>query len=216
MPVAVLWAMSQGTYSYFFPRYVLFAVAGLAILAGIAVSRFNAVAAVAAVPLIALLGAADQGVIREPGAHNWADYPVSASRSYWNYAAAASLIARTGRGDGEEGIVFPSGIGRSYLMIDQGIRYYLEQDGAVVPRQLFIAATAQQADGLYPLACEHPAACAANEGKIWIIGLGHETEAWTALPPAEAAALRPHYHPNLTWYTEGLSIFLLQRDAPES
>lgn len=215
LPVVVLWVMSQGAYSYFFPRYVLFAVAAWAILAGIAVSRFNTAVAVAVVLLIALLSAGDQGVIRAPGAHSWADYPVSTDRSYRNYADAASVIARTGGGEDGEGIVFPTSVGQAYLMIDEGVRYYLEQDGAVVPRQLFIAATAQQADGLYPLACEHPAACVGNEDRIWIVSVGRETDVWTVVPPDEAAALRARYHPILTRHTEGLSIFLLQRDAPD-
>jgi mannosyltransferase len=215
LPVVVLWAMSQGAYSYFFPRYVLFVVAAWAILAGIAVSRFNAAVAVAVVLLIALLGATDQQVIREQGAHSWASYPVSTNRSYRNYADAASVIARTEGGEGGEGIVFPTGVGQAYLMIDEGVRYYLEQDGAVVPRQLFITATAQRTDGLYSLACEHPATCVGNENRIWIVSADRETDVWTAVPSGEAAALRARYHPILTRHTEGLSIFLLQRDAPD-
>jgi mannosyltransferase len=210
LPVAAVWAVSQGTYSYFFPRYLLFMVAAWAILAGIAVSRFNAAVAAAVVLLIALLGAGDQEVIREPGAHNWADYPVGTGRSYLDYAGAASVIARTGGGGG---IVFPTGR-QAWMMIDEGVRYYLEQDGAVIPRQLFIAATAQQAHGLYAVACEHPAACLGSQERIWIVSAGHATDAWTAVPPGEAAHLRTRYHLVLTRHAKGLSIFLLERDAP--
>jgi mannosyltransferase len=213
VPVVAVWVMSQGAYSYFFPRYLLFTVAAWAILAGIAVSRFNAAVAVAAVVLIALLGASDQGVIREPGAHSWASYPVSADREYWDYASAAALIARTGGDERDTGIVFPIVPGE-FLMIDEGVRYYLEQDGAAVPRQLFITATAPQADGLYAVACKHPAACLGSEDRIWIVSAGHETDVWAAVPPGEAAPLRARYHSVLTRHTEGLSIFLLQRDAP--
>ena len=213
LPVAAVWAVSQGAHSYFFPRYLLFAVAAWAILAGIAASRVNAavaVAAVAAVLLIALLSAKDQGAVREPGAHSWASYPVGADGSYWDYAGAASVIARTGGGGG---IVFPTG-GPAWLMIDEGVRYYLEQDGAVVPRQLFVAATAQQVHGLYAVACEHPAACLGNQERIWIVSAGRAADAWTAVPPGEAAPLRARYHVVLARHPEGLSIFLLQRDAP--
>lgn len=213
LPVVAVWVMSQGAHSYFFPRYLLFTVAAWAILAGIAVSRFNAAVAVAAVLLIALLGASDQGIIREPGAHSWASYPVSADRQYWDYANAASLIARSGVSGRDTGIVFPT-VPQNFLMIDEGVRYYLEQDGAVVPRQLSIAATAQQADGLYAVACKHPAACLGDENRIWIVSAGRETDVWTAVPPGEAAPLRARYHSVLTRHTEGLSIFLLQRDAP--
>jgi mannosyltransferase len=210
LPVAAVWAVSQGAYSYFFPRYLLFAVAAWAILAGIAVSRFNAAVAVAVVLMIALLSARDQEVIRGPGAHNWANYPVGAGRGYWDYAGAASVIARTGGG---EGIVLPTG-NQSWRMIDEGVRYYLEQDGAAVPRQLFVTATAQQAHGLTAVPCKHPAACPANQQRIWIVSAGHTTDVWTGVPPGEVAHLRARYHVVLTRHVEGLSIFLLKRDAP--
>jgi mannosyltransferase len=210
LPVAAVWAVSQGAYSYFFPRYLLFAVAAWAILAGIAVSRFNAAVAVAVVLMVALLSARDQGVIREPGAHSWANYPVNADRTYWDYADAASVIARTGGGGG---IVFPTG-DQAWLMLDEGVRYYLEQDGAVVPRQLFVAATAQQVHGLYAVACDHPAACLGNQERIWIVSAGRSTDVWTAVPAGEAAPLRARYHVVLTRHFAGLSMFLLERDAP--
>jgi mannosyltransferase len=210
LPVVAVWAVSQGTHSYFFPRYLLFAVAAWAILAGIAVSRFNTAVAVAVVLMIALLSAGDQEVIRKPGAHNWANYPVGADRGYWDYAGAASVIARTGGG---EGIVFPTG-DQSWRMIDEGVRYYLEQDGAVVPRQLFVTATGQQAQGLNAVVCKHPAACLGNQERIWIVSAGHPTDVWTGVPPGEAAPLRARYHVVLTRHVEGLSIFLLKRDAP--
>ena len=38
-PVAAVWLASQGAYSYFFPRYLLFTVGAWAVLAGIGLSR---------------------------------------------------------------------------------------------------------------------------------------------------------------------------------
>ncbi len=40
-PVAAVWLASQGTYSYFFPRYLLFTVGAWAVLAGIGLSRLD-------------------------------------------------------------------------------------------------------------------------------------------------------------------------------
>ncbi len=207
LPVVAVWALSQGADSYFFPRYLLFAVAAGAILAGIAVSRFNTAVAVAVVVIIALLSANDQVVIREAGAHSWANYPVSTDRTYWDYQGAASVIALTG---GVGGIVFPTGA-QSWLMIDQGVRYYLEQDRADIPRQLFISKTAPQVHGLYAVACAKPAACLGNPERIWILGVAPAPTVWTAVPPAEAAALRAHYRVVLTRYFAGLSLFLMER-----
>ena len=79
---------------------------------------------------------------------------------------------------------------------------------------VFVAATAQQAHGLYAVACEHPAACQGNQERIWIVSAGHATDAWTVVPPGEAAPLRARYHLVLTRHAKGLSIFLLERDAP--
>lgn len=209
LPTVAVWVVSQGDYSYFFPRYLLFTVATWAILAGIALSRFNAAVALVVIVTIALLGKGDQDAIREPGAHNWASYPVTAGESYWDYAGAASVIAHAGGGGG--GIVFP-GSGQNWIMIDEGVRYYLEQDRAALPSQLFVAATAQQANGLYPVPCKQPAACLGNQERVWIVAQNRATSAWTAVSPGEAAPLRARYHVVMTRYVEGLSVFLLERD----
>ena len=47
-------------------------------------------------------------------------------------------------------------------MIGYGLQYYLARDmpnGVPVPRELFIAETAAKAAALYPVPCQHPAAC---------------------------------------------------------
>ena len=62
-PVAAVWLVSQGPYSYFFPRYLLFTVGAWAILAGIGLSRLDARIATAAVLVIAILAAGDQQAV---------------------------------------------------------------------------------------------------------------------------------------------------------
>ncbi len=62
------------------------AVGAWAILAGIGLSRLDGQIAAAAVLVIAILGAGDQQVIREPGAHSWPSYPVGYGGSYLDYA----------------------------------------------------------------------------------------------------------------------------------
>src|SRR6185312_6653798 len=54
-PVAAVWLGSQGSYSYFFPRYLLFTVGAWAVLAGIGLSRLDARIAVAAGLILAIL-----------------------------------------------------------------------------------------------------------------------------------------------------------------
>ena len=212
-PVAAVWLVSQGSYSFFFPRYLLFTVGAWAILAGIGLSRLDARIAAAAVLVIAILAAGNQQVIREPGAHSWPSYPVGYGGSYLDYAGAAAFVARQAKpGDG---IVYQ---GRehqqSWLMIGYGLQYYLARDmpnGVPVPRELFIAETAARAGTLYPVPCKHPAACMGAEPRIWIIGSGYEKSPYQAVTPAQTAVLRPHYRLSLVKRVQSLTVFLLTR-----
>jgi mannosyltransferase len=99
-PVAAAWLVSQGSYSYFFPRYLLFTVAAWAVLAGIGLSRLDARIAASAGLILAVLGAGNQQAIRQPGAHNC---PAVIRRPAWvpnrgyGSSAAARRRAPTGR-----------------------------------------------------------------------------------------------------------------------
>ena len=48
--------------------------------------------------ILAILGAGDQQVIRETGAHNWPSYPVGSGGHYMDYASAAAFVARQAPG----------------------------------------------------------------------------------------------------------------------
>ncbi len=212
-PVAAVWLVSQGPYSFFFPRYLLFTVGAWTILAGIGLSRLDARIAAASVLIIAVLAAGNQQVIREPGAHSWPSYPVGYGGSYLDYAAAASFVARQAKAG--DGIVYQ---GRehqqSWLMIGYGLQYYLARDmpnGVPVPHDLFIAETAAKAGTLYPVPCKHPAACMEGQARIWIIGGGYEKSPYEAITPAQATLLRPHYRLSLVKHVPSLTVFLLTR-----
>ncbi len=212
LPVAVVWLVSQGPHSYFFARYLLLTVGAWAILAGIALSRLDVRIAVAAICVIAILGAGDQQVIRSPGAHSWPSYPAGSGGSYLDYAGAAAVIARQARtGDG---IVYQFK-GRSQpMLIGTGVEYYLGRDlppGTPLPRELFTQETAVQADALYAVQCRHPAVCAGQQPRIWIVGWRDLTNPYDALTPAQATVLRPHYRLSFLAHVAGLTVFLLVR-----
>jgi mannosyltransferase len=212
-PAVVVWLASQGTYSFFFPRYLLFTAGAWAILAGIGLSRLDARIAAAAVLVIAILGAGDQQVIRTPGAHSWPSYPVGYGGSYLDYAGAAAVVAD--RAKAGDGIVYQAGEHReSWLMIGYGLQYYLARDmrpGIPVPHALFIAETAAKAGTLYPILCKHPAACMGQEPRIWIIGGGYEKSPYQAVTPAQAKLLRPLYRTSYLKHVRDLTVFLLVR-----
>jgi mannosyltransferase len=211
LPVAATWLASQGPYSYFFPRYLLLTVGAWAVLAGIALSRLDLKIAAAGLAMIAILGAGDQQVIRAPGAHDWTTYPAGQGGSYQGYAQAAQAVARQVRpGDG---IVYQAGDQR-WMMIGYGLEYYLARDlrpGTPLPRQLFIAETSAQAGGLYPLPCQHPAACLGAEPRIWIVASGSPRSPYSAVTLAQAALLRQHYRLSAVRHAPSLTVFLLIR-----
>jgi mannosyltransferase len=209
VPVAAVWLVSQGPHSYFFPRYLLLTVAAWAVLAGIALSRLDARVAAAGVLVVAILGAGDQQVIRTPGAHNWAYYPVGVGGGYFDYRGAARIIAMGARPS--DGVVYQSRA--RWLLINYGVEYYLERDlpHGSLPRQLLIAESSTQAGTLYPVWCRHPAACVGQEPRIWVVGSGRQDHLAAVLTPAQAAALRPNYRVSGISHVEGLTVFLLAR-----
>jgi mannosyltransferase len=212
-PVAAVWLVSQGPYSYFFPRYLLLTVGAWAVLAGIGLSRLDARIAAVAVLVVAILGAGDQQVIREPGAHSWPSYPTGQGGSYLDYAGAAAFVARQARAG--DGIVYQAAEQQQrWLMIGYGLQYYLARDmpnGMPVPRELFVAATAAKAGTLYPVPCPHPVACLGAEPRIWVVGSGYEKSPYQAVTPAQAALLREHYRLSRVKRVRSLTIFLLAR-----
>ena len=208
LPAIAVWVVSQGPDSYFFPRYVLFSVTGWVLLAGIALSKLDVRVAAVAVAVFGVLGAGDQLVIREPGAHNWAAYPVIGDTSYWNYEAAAEVIARAVRpGDG---IAYPANPDR-WVMADFGTQYYLARDlpAAKVPREVFVVRTAAAADSMYPVLCQHPASCLGGTSRVWIVTLGRAKHPYQYTPATERVALTARYRVEMVKHVPGLTIFLL-------
>jgi mannosyltransferase len=213
LPVAAVWLVSQGPYSYFFARYLLLTVGAWAILAGIALSRLDLKMAAAGLAVVAVLGAGDQQVIRTTGAHSWPTYPVGAGGSYLGYAQAAQVVAHSARPD--DGIVYQSEQDvTNWLAIGYGVQYYLAGDlrpGIPQPRQLFIAETGAQADTLYPVLCHHPAACLGSESRIWVVASGYDRSPYSAMSRNQAALLRPHYRLSEVRHVPSLTVFLLVR-----
>ena len=211
VPVAAVWLVSQGPDWFFFPRYLLVTMGAWAMLAGVGLARIDVRAAVAVVVAVAVFGAGDQQVIRSPGAHNWAYYPVGTGGTYPDYAGAAAVIAPQARAG--DGIVYPAG-GVGFLMIGPGVQYYLEQDlrpGVPVPHQLFLAGEAVQLQHLYPVFCQDPAACLGRDPRVWVVVSGDTRSPYDDVTSAQAALLRSSYRLSNGHNMMGLTVFLLVR-----
>lgn len=208
-PVAAAWLVSQGATSYFFPRYLLFTVGAWAILGGIALRGLSPRMALAVVLAFGVIGTGDQRVIRGVGAHDWAQYPENTGTGYWDYAAAAAIIAERARpGDA---IAYPGRMIR-WEMLNDGVGYYLAQDLPAdrIPRQVFVIRSAASAGTLYPVLTSDPVARLAGIRRVWVVADYGNRLSWP-LPPAEAVALRADFPRQARYGARGLTIYLLTR-----
>ena len=197
-PVLAVWIASQGSVHYLFPRYLLFTVAGWALLAGAVLSQARPRQLVAALAVLGLLSARDQYQIRLPGAHEFAAYPSVGPGSVTSgfapdYAAAARAVAvAAAPGDG---IVYEQSP-YAWWAVDAGLAYYLPRflpRGVPMPRTLFVARSAAARAGLYAAACRNPAACLGHERRVWIVGIAASPNPYRLLSRGEAAVLSAHY-----------------------
>ncbi|MFC8450947.1 glycosyltransferase family 39 protein [Kitasatospora sp. NPDC057223] len=208
VPVVVVWAVSQGSTSYFLDRYLLFTLPAWASLAGGGVGALYAAARrLAPVPVCAVLALAvvavpgwlvlpQQRAIRGAFGHDW----------HQDYRSAAGLIAAGYRpGDG---LVAPYGE-QNWTMIGAGVDFYLP-DG-VRPYPVFLRSSAAEADDLYPVECAVAAQCVGQGGRIWLVTTGEATDPLPALSADKAQALRAHYAPTEVRQVRGLTVTLLTR-----
>ena len=167
----------------------------------------------AAVLVVAILGAGDQQVIREPGAHSWPSYPVGYGGYYLDYAGAAAFVAR--RAQPGDGAVYP---GREHqqrwMMIGYGLQYYLSRDMPNgVPRRISSSSRGprpRRAPSTRSRAGSPPPAWAPSRGS-GSVGSGRQLSPYQAVTPAQASLLRPRYRLSLVKHVRGLTVFLLTR-----
>lgn len=222
LPLASVWLISQGEISYFFPRYVLFTLIGVSVLAGMTLSRLSRWrcrgAGLGWVPTAVLMavtvavGLPDQGMIRAQDAHEWAAYPDGVLRGTYEYELAARIVGASARpGDG---IAYASGP-QETEQVNLGVSYYLGsllKPGVPAPRTLFNATPVARSRGLYPLPCAQPARCAGDQPRVWLIGNYPAPGPFTVLVPGQADVLRRHYKVSRTWRVgENLAVVLLVR-----
>lgn len=224
VPLVAVGVLSEGSVSYFYPRYVLFALIPLAIGAGVAVTGISRLRPLSRVPAaggvlaaivvaaVALAGVHDQAMIRTPDAHNWSAYPAQVIDDSFNYPAMAQVIGENARpGDG---IAYPSSINYRFAQPNLGIDYYIGRylrPRVPEPRLLFAAKTATQANWLYYAPCGVPARCLGNPPRVWLAAPWTAPDPLAMYPAAEEAVLRQHYTISREWPIGNMMVLLLTR-----
>jgi mannosyltransferase len=225
VPILIIWGASQGQFSYWLARYLLFTLPAWAAAAGLGIAWISTLlvrpplrvmAAGAMVVLVGALGLPGQQEIRQAEAHNWWSYPDAVGDVPVDYQGAANVIA-AGQRPGD-GIVYQLS-DRNRWMVDAGIEYYLRLRGKAVPTDVFLARTAAQAGSYQPITCADPVRCLRGEPRIWLVYTDHLVpggryrDPYAAIKPAQAAALRAeHYEVRRRYFEPGITVALLVHD----
>jgi len=206
-PVIAVWIVSQGSVSYFLGRYLLFTLIGWALLAGLALAALPWQAMTAGLVVLAVLGAHDQQIIREPLAHYWASYPTTVRGGSDFEAAARTIDAGLRPGDG---LYSPPG-GR---MSGPAVEYYLSTMTSAPPVMVFIASTAAQAHLLYDIQCQRSAACLHQASRIWYVQPERTSNHYYLLVASQAAALKARYRVARVTFLDNVTVVLFVGDHP--
>ncbi|HEY3505424.1 MAG TPA: glycosyltransferase family 39 protein [Actinocatenispora sp.] len=200
-PVAAVFLVSQ-VQPVWYPRYLLFVVPCLAVLACGATARLSAWATVAVVAAVALVGGHDQRAVRAPGAHTSGRYPYLSPQAPIRYdVLGRALHARARPGDA-----------RLFLAAEAHWQYetYLDwRYGHDQPRLVCRAGTAVQARRLLPTVAADTARCLGHSPRLWLVRAGrYDTAPLRGLPPAVAAPLGQRYRVVSARYVQGSTLIL--------
>jgi mannosyltransferase len=191
VPPAALLAASYVTDPLWVPRYVLFALAPIAMLAAVTLHGRGVLALVACAMVFAA-SVPTQLEIRGPATHHGP-----------NFRQVAAIISENqGPGDG---IVYGK---PGNWSLRAGVDYYLA--GKPAPRDLLLGRPAAEVGRLGAQECANTAACVGDTSRIWLIRLFQQTDPLAAAGPI-APILRAKYHSVRTWQVTKGTIALYER-----
>jgi mannosyltransferase len=191
VPPAALLAVSFVTDPLWVPRYVLFALAPLALLAAVTMHR-NTIRTVAVFALIGALAWSAQIDVRGPATHHGP-----------SFRQVASIISRNQHAG--DGIVYG---GSSTWSLRAGVDYYLA--GKRAPRDVLLARPAAEVGRLGADECPDPAACLTGVERIWLIRLFEQDDPLAAAGRA-APVLRADYRSVKVWQITKGTVALYER-----
>jgi mannosyltransferase len=191
VPPAVLIGASFLTSPIWVPRYVLFALAPIALLAATAVARAP-VRAVVVLGLVVVMAWPAQVQVRGPATHH--------GPSFRQIAGIISRELRPG-----DGIVYG---GPSTWSLRAGVDYYLA--GKPAPRDLLLVRPAAEVGQLGAQQCADTAACVGDTRRIWLIRLFQQRDPLAQAGPI-APILRSDYHSVRVWRITKGTVALYER-----
>jgi mannosyltransferase len=230
-PVLAVWLISRGPTSYWNFRYMLFAITGWSVGAGLGIAylaarvrdtrlarlsgslspRFTLAAVLVTVAVLA--GIHDQLAVRQNEAHNLWAYPEMPSNGQpVDYQAAAAVLEANARpGD----VIAYEVDDSNHYQVDTSVAYYLR--GKRVPPPVFQTQTQVQANSLQPTECIDPSVCIKGTPRIWVIYVPHlDPDPFSALPGPEGGLVETLGYQIVTQYQlNGITVALLSI-GPES
>jgi mannosyltransferase len=217
-PLVAVGLASLGKISYFFPKYLLFALPAWAVLAGagLAALRLRTVMA-GTLAVLAVLALPGQYEVHHRLGHSWYTYPEAAADLPRDYAGAAQVIAN-GYQQGD-GVVYSRT--QWWLMADIGVEYYLPAQ--VRPHDMFLLRSASDMHDLHaedacpdnndaPCAVDPFAVLAASaQTRLWIVVPFLAPDPLEYFPESESRALRAYYQNGPITHVSGLTLELMTR-----
>ncbi|MGI5175843.1 glycosyltransferase family 39 protein [Dactylosporangium sp. CA-152071] len=200
--------VSQST-PIWWPRYLLFLLPALALLAARALARAAIPAVVAGAVLVGLLGLPDQLAIRGPAGHEADRYPAGPWYTPPNWFGAARIV-RSGQRPGD-GIVYvgDSDRARSMFMLRSTMDYYLRTDAAR-PKDVYLDRSAAQIGAFWARECADPKACLAGTGRVWVVAVSIQDHIVAGARNDAGLAALQGYRSVQVWHPGGLTIELVQ------
>ncbi|MEY9861238.1 mannosyltransferase [Catenulispora sp. GAS73] len=205
LPMVIVWEASQGSVTYFFPKYLMFTIPAWAVLAGAGLAASRKLFVLA--PALALAAAAavpGQIAMHQPLSHMWYSYPSAPVLAPLDYQGAADVIAH-GYQPGDA-VVYARN--PWWWMDDVGVKYYLP--GSLQPRDVFLEHTAAQNNQLFSTECD-PKSCLGTSPRLWIVTVGGHQNPVTALPGDQAAAIGKSYRLTSVTSVPGMTVGLVTR-----
>lgn len=190
-PPVVLLAASLLTSPVWVPRYVMFVLAPLALLAAVALRGMPLRAAVALV-LLAAVALPAHLAARGPNSHHGP-----------NFRAISRIIAS--QQQPQDGIVYA---GAGNWSLRAGVDYYLR--GTAAPRDVLLSRSAAEVAQLGARECADVAACLGATPRVWLVRMWQTERPLAGAGPAEPV-LRARYRQIGAWRVSKGTVALYQR-----